>query len=71
DLTIDDIKELKNALLDAVKISDAISDRRNQYGQKYIIDFSMIHKKQSALIHSVWIVRDSENFPRLVTCYVL
>lgn len=62
---------LKAELLAAVKENEAEPIQRNAYGQKYVIDFAMTHNGRTATIHSVWIVRDSENSPRLVTCYVL
>jgi hypothetical protein len=31
----------------------------------------MIHFHQRAFVRSVWMVRHTEGFPRLVTCYVL
>jgi hypothetical protein len=43
----------------------------NAYGQKYIIDFPMTRLNKEAIIHSVWIVWNNEDFPRLVTCYIL
>lgn len=70
-LTIDNLEELKTALFQAVKIYDAIPDKINPYGQKYIIDFPLTRENKTAIIHSVWIVRNNENFARLVTCYVL
>jgi hypothetical protein len=70
-LTIEHLENLKNALLEAVKSYDAIPDNRNQYGHNYTIDFPMTHGNKTATIHSVWIIRNSENFPRLVTCYIL
>ena len=70
-LDIDDVDELKAALLEAVIENDAVPEKRNQYGQKYVIDFPMTREEKTAMIHSVWIVRNQENFPRLVTCYVL
>ncbi|NCR02268.1 MAG: hypothetical protein GPJ11_24585 [Microcystis aeruginosa L211-101] len=69
-LDIDDVQFLKNALLEAVKTYNAIPDKINQYGQKYIIDFPLNHQNKTAIIPSVWIIRNDENFPRLVTCYV-
>ena len=71
DLDINDLEELKTTLLQAVKNYDAIPDETNEYGQKYIIDFPMTRLNKNAIIHSVWIVRNDENFPRLVTCYIL
>ena len=70
-LDIKDVDELEAALIKAIKNNDAVPENRNQYGQKYIIDFSMTRGDRTAIIHSVWIIKNQENFPRLVTCYVL
>ena len=43
-LTIDDAHELKKALLFAVQTYDAIPDKKNAYGQKYVIDFPLIRE---------------------------
>jgi hypothetical protein len=63
--------ELRLALLDALINYDAVPTKQNAYGQKYIIDFPLSHEDKTATIHSVWIVRIDEDFPRLITCYVL
>jgi hypothetical protein len=65
------LEELKLALLSAVANYDAVPAAKNAYGQKYIVDFPLTHEDKTATIHSVWIVRNDENSPRLVTCYVL
>ena len=70
-LDIDDVDELEAALMEAVKNNDVVPEKRNQYGQKYVIDFPMTRGDRRAIIHSVWIVKNQENFARLVTCYVL
>ncbi|NEP09096.1 MAG: hypothetical protein F6K14_02375 [Symploca sp. SIO2C1] len=70
-LGIENVEELKVALLEAVTNNDAVVDRRNSYGQKYVIDFAMTCSNQTATIRSVWMIRNDENFPRLVTCYIL
>jgi len=51
--------------------TDAIPTKRNEYGQKYVIDFEINHSDKMAKIRSAWMVRNNENFPRLITCYVL
>jgi len=71
DLDLDDVEELQIALLKAVVTYDAVPAQRNSYGQKYTIDFLLTRLGKQAIIHSVWIVRNSEDFPRLVTCYIL
>jgi len=70
-LTQDNAEELVAALLEAVQTQDAVPIKRNPYGQKYVIDFMMTRGDRQALIHSVWIVRNTETFPRLITCYIL
>jgi hypothetical protein len=70
-LTIDNAEELRLALLQAIQERDAVVDKNNQYGQKYVVDFPMVRGEKTAIIHSVWIIRYSEDFPRLITCYVL
>ena len=61
---------LREALRQALKSQDATPTKRNPYGQKYQIDFEMIRDGKSATIRSIWIVKDTENFPRLITCYI-
>ena len=70
-LGLEDAETLRTTLLDVVHREIAIPTKRNAYGQKYIIDFEMSHLGQTAEVRTVWIVRDNENFPRFVTCYVL
>jgi hypothetical protein len=71
DLDLNNAEELEVALLQAVANYDAIPGKSNPYGQKYIIDFPMTRSDKQAIIQSVWIVRNNEGFPRLVTCYVI
>ncbi|MCW5313534.1 hypothetical protein GTQ43_06825 [Nostoc sp. KVJ3] len=71
DLNLDDAEELQAILLQAVANYDAIPGKSNPYGQKYIIDFPLNRSDKQAIIQSVWIVRNNEGFPRLVTCYVI
>jgi len=68
---IDEASELRAALLDAIQVNDAVPTQRNQYGQKYVVDFTMTRLDKQAVVRSVWLVREREGFPRLVTCYVL
>jgi len=70
-ITTDTLDILNAALWNAVQTYEATLDQSNLYGQKYIIDFPITHENKTAIIHSVWIVRYNEDFPRLVTCYVL
>ena len=70
-LGIEDAETLRAALLDVVRREMSTPTKRNVYGQKYVIDFEMSHLGRTAEIRTVWIVRNDENFPRFVTCYIL
>lgn len=70
-LNLNDVDVLETALLKSISQYDAVEDKQNKYGTKYVIDFVLAHNDKEAVIRSVWIVRNSENFPRLVTCYVV
>ncbi|MEG3437117.1 hypothetical protein V0288_08305 [Pannus brasiliensis CCIBt3594] len=70
-LTKENEQELHDALQDALGRYDAIFEENSRFGDKYIIDFPIIRNNRTAIIHSVWIIRYNENFPRLVTCYIL
>jgi hypothetical protein len=62
---------LRSALKQAAINETATLASQTLYGQKYRIDFEMTHDEKQAMIRSVWIVRQNEDFPRLVTCYIL
>ena len=70
-LGLEDAETLRTVLLDVVHREMADPTKRNAYGQKYVIDCEMSHLGRIAEVRTVWIVRDDENFPRFVTCYVL
>jgi len=71
DLKVDHVNELREALLSAVMNEEAVLDEGDEYGQRYIVDFSMAHNGREAVIRSAWIIRKGEDMPRLTTCYIL
>lgn len=70
-LTRHDADWLRNQLLEVARSSNCEAGRRTDYGQRYILDFTLGHRGKFARLRSVWNVRPREDFPRLVTCYVL
>ncbi|MBI5825371.1 MAG: hypothetical protein HZB18_15190 [Chloroflexi bacterium] len=70
-LTASDVLELRDAVLSAVQTEEAVAGERDEYGQRYIVDFSMRRHGNEAVVRSVWIVRQGEDMPRLTSCYVL
>ena len=70
-ITADDAEELKRAILSAILVEEAELTERDEYGQRYIVDFSMKRQGKEAAIRSSWIVRRGEDYPRLTSCYIL
>jgi hypothetical protein len=62
---------LRAKLAQVILRQAAVPLERNPYGQKYRIDFKMSMGTRQATVRSAWIVRNEEDFPRLVTCYIL
>jgi hypothetical protein len=43
----------------------------DRFGQRFDLDVGITRGSRSALIRTAWIVRTSEDFPRLITCFAL
>ncbi len=70
-LRSDNAEELRDALLAAARNNDAAPAERDDYGQRYVLDFNLTGPAGRALVRSHWIVRRGEDYPRLTTCYVV
>lgn len=69
--TLAHAEQLQNALFNAARTSEAISVGTDDYGHRYAIDSRIEGPTGSAVVRSLWIIRQGENFPRLITCYVV
>jgi hypothetical protein len=70
-MTANDAAELRDALLQAIQANDAQLGRRDDYGQRYTVDFLLEWGGRQALIRSGWIIEHDSDTPRLITCYPL
>jgi hypothetical protein len=70
-LTQADAEFLRRQLLLAARNGDATVAGRDEYGERYTIDFDLAHKARHARIRSAWIMLRGEEIPRLTSCYVL
>ncbi|MDY0166432.1 MAG: hypothetical protein RBS80_07800 [Thermoguttaceae bacterium] len=68
---VDNAERLLDALSEAAAGADAAPGKRDHYGQRYTIDFILHGPRGTATVRSVWIVRTGEQFPRLVSCFIL
>lgn len=70
-LRADDAEELQRTLLNVVCSHDTIATDQDEYGKRYVIDFTMNKATQQAKVRSSWIILNSEDFPRLTSCYII
>ena len=69
--TAADSDVLRQALSDAAAQYDVKLGEKDDYGQRYMLDFPLTGPAGEALVRSNWIVLTGEDFPRLTSCYVL
>ena len=62
---------LYDALLIAAQTVEIELGERDEYGQRYTLDFEMSGPSGAAVVRSCWIVLGGEDFPRMVSCYVM
>jgi hypothetical protein len=66
-----DAEWLRSQLLSAARDGDCEFGERDEHGQRYELDFGAAFGGKSARLRSAWIVRPDEDYPRLISCYVL
>ena len=62
---------LRDCLVAAARELECEMGKRDEHGQRYTVDFTARFAGKSANLRSAWIVRPGEDFPRLISCYVL
>ena len=70
-ITAENAEELRDVILSAVLSEDAMPTEGDEYGQRYVVDFTMARQSRQADVRTTWIVRTGEDYPRLTSCYVL
>lgn len=70
-LDASDAEWLAERLKEAVREQECQLGENTPHGQRYLLDFGLRRDQKAARLRSVWNVRPGEDFPRLVTCYVL
>ena len=70
-ITIDDAPDLRAVLLEMVLTNETQLGLRDEYGQRYTVDFLLEWRGRRAMIRSGWIIEHESDTPRLTTCYPL
>jgi len=71
-ITLANREVLRQTLLSAAENSDEAEPLGNNgHGEVYVLRIPLETQRGRATVLTVWIIRDGEAFPRLVTCYIL
>jgi hypothetical protein len=71
-MAADDAEDLREMLYQAVMTqSNAQLGRRDEYGQRYVLDIMIERRGKRAMIRSGWIIEHGKDIPRLTTRYPL
>ena len=70
-MTADDAEELREILLEVVRTHEAQLGRRDEYGQRYTLNFVLEWQNRYTTVRSGWIIEHGFDVPRLTTCYPL
>jgi len=64
-------EELRHILLQVAATNEAQLGEKDDYGQRYVVDFPLPAAAGTVTVRSCWIVRRDEDVPRLTSCYVV
>ncbi|MBD2071604.1 hypothetical protein H6F93_29490 [Leptolyngbya sp. FACHB-671] len=70
-MTADNAEELRQILFEVVKVQAAPLGRRDEFGQRYTLDFTIEWQNKSATLRSGWLIEHGSEIPKLTTCYPL
>jgi hypothetical protein len=70
-MTADNAEGLRQILLAIVKTQSAQLGRRDEFGQRYTLDFRLEWQNRVATLRSGWIIEHNSEIPKLTTCYPL
>ncbi len=70
-MTAEHAEELQQILLKVVKTGEVRLGRKDGFGQRYTLDFTLEWQNRSATLRSGWIIEHCSQVPKLTTCYPL
>ncbi|AFZ34328.1 hypothetical protein Sta7437_0734 [Stanieria cyanosphaera PCC 7437] len=70
-ITAENALELRQILLEVIKTHQAKLGRKDNFGQRYTLDFTLKWQNKNAVIRSGWIIEHNSQIPKLTSCYPL
>ena len=68
--TAADAAKLREMILAAVTVNEAVQWKTDEHGARYTMDFTAEGLQSAVMIRTGWIIDAGESVPRLVSCYV-
>ncbi|WP_347277306.1 DUF6883 domain-containing protein [Leptolyngbya sp. FACHB-671] len=62
---------MQSLIVEAIQTYNAVPTSLDEHGQRYVIDFPVTRNQNTVSVRTTWIIRSTENFPRLTSCYIL
>jgi hypothetical protein len=70
-LSIDNAEWLRQNLLEGIQIHPAEQQDTDGFGSRWRVDLPLTRQGKSVVVRTGWIIKTGEQFPRLITCWVL
>ncbi len=70
-ITREDAGKLKQKIVNMVSQVECELSEKDQYGQRYIVDLVYQNENRIANIRTTWIIKSLEDFPGMVSCFIL
>ncbi|WP_436198956.1 DUF6883 domain-containing protein [Astrobacterium formosum] len=62
---------LRRILLEAVQVCEAAALSRTGFGQTWRVDCPIARHGRNAVVRTIWIVKNGDDRPQFVTCWIL
>lgn len=70
-MTQSDAQQLREMILRAILVTEAVDQGTNIHGTRYAVDFTAFGVKGTVMIRTTWIIDVGATAPRLTSCYVI
>lgn len=69
-MTVADAEFLQNEILKAALTHAAEPTLKDEFGQRYQVEFELETNGKRAIVLTAWILEHDDIIPRLTTCYI-
>jgi hypothetical protein len=70
-LSAGDAEWLRDKLLDGIQNHPAEMQEADSFGSRWRADLPLTRQDKSVVVRTGWIIKTGEQYPRLITCWVL